>query len=63
MKDALTVCTAPAALFSGEIHRKERKHSHKYSHLELKCIEMYKIWESSLGYIHSGNLTSSPGVC
>lgn len=52
MKDALSVHAALAALFSGEISSKARKHSEKQSLLELKGIKMCAIWKSSFRYIY-----------
>lgn len=49
-EDALTADTVCAAPFSGEIYRKARKHSDKYSLLELKCIKMHQVWKSILRY-------------
>lgn len=46
VEDALTEDTACAAPFSGEMYRKAKKHSDKYSLLELKCIKMHKVWKS-----------------
>lgn len=50
VKDALTEDSACAVPFSGEIYRKARKHSDKYSLLELKCIKMHKVRKSILKY-------------
>lgn len=50
VKDALAEDTVCAASFSGEIYRKARKHSDKYSLLELKCIKMHKVWTGILRY-------------